>query len=127
MNSSIKKILSIFFIILLITFPHIGSSANGSGNTGNTGNQGNTIAQIICNVISYIHGIGVPLITVTMIVMVLLMMFGKMAWPALVAFMLCTGVFFSAATLISKLAPGMSTISCCPAGQTYNLADGVCK
>ncbi|WP_333023129.1 TrbC/VirB2 family protein [Wolbachia endosymbiont of Pentidionis agamae] len=59
---------------------------------------------IICNVVGYIHSIGGPLMTVVIIGSSILAIFGRMAWPALVALVIFCGVFFGASTVVDKMA-----------------------
>lgn len=66
MNPTIKRIFNIFLIVLFISFSHVGSAA------------ADTTAQVICNIIGYVWGIGGPLMTVGIIGAALLAIFGRM-------------------------------------------------
>ncbi|WP_333023449.1 TrbC/VirB2 family protein [Wolbachia endosymbiont of Pentidionis agamae] len=67
--------------------------------------------EVICKTINYIHSIGGPLMTVVIIGSSILAIFGRMAWPALVALVIFCGVFFGAATVVDKMV-GSSTEKC---------------
>lgn len=54
-----------------------------------------TTAQVICNIIGYVWGIGGPLMTVVIIGAALLAIFGRMPWPALFALGMFCGVFLA--------------------------------
>lgn len=58
MNPTIRKVFCILLIALFISFSHVGSAANSNDDT---------TAQVICNIIGYVWGIGGPLMTVVII------------------------------------------------------------
>jgi type IV secretory pathway VirB2 component (pilin) len=60
-------------------------------------------ADVICNVISYIHRIGGPMITVVIIGASLLAIFGRMPWPALFSLGMFVAVFFGAPQVVKKI------------------------
>ncbi len=69
MNPTIRKVFCILLIVLFISFSHVGSAANSNDDT---------TAQVICNIIGYVWGIGGPLMTVVIIGAALLAIFGRM-------------------------------------------------
>lgn len=98
MNPTIKRIFNIFLIVLFISFSHVGSVANANDDT---------TAQVICNIIGYVWGIGGPLMTVVIIGAALLAIFGRMPWPALFALGIFCAVFFGAKTIVTKVMGGI--------------------
>ncbi|QOD38385.1 TrbC/VirB2 family protein [Candidatus Wolbachia massiliensis] len=101
MNPTIRKIFSAFLIILFISFSHVGSADTKSSTSDDT------TAQVICNIIGYVWGIGGPLMTVVIIGAALLAIFGRMPWPALFALGVFCAVFFGAKTIVTKLMSGI--------------------
>jgi type IV secretory pathway VirB2 component (pilin) len=99
MNPTIKRILNVFLIILFISFSHVGSAAADT--------NVDTTAQVICNIIGYVWGIGGPLMTVVIMGAALLAIFGRMPWPALFALGVFCAVFFGAKTIITKVMGGI--------------------
>ncbi|MDF0607584.1 TrbC/VirB2 family protein [Wolbachia endosymbiont of Onchocerca gibsoni] len=101
MGSIIRKFLNILCVVLLFSgYP----TTSGGGGT----DIDDTTAQVICNIIGYIWGIGGPLMTVVIIGASLLAIFGRMPWPALFALGVFCGVFFGAKTIIMKVIPNMN-------------------
>lgn len=100
MNHIIKKFFNILYVALFFSFSDYASAANDIDDT---------TAQVICNIIGYIWGIGGPLMTVVIIGAALLAIFGRMPWPALFALGMFCGVFFGAKTIIMKIIPNIST------------------
>lgn len=94
MNPTIRKVFNILLIVLLISFSHVGSAA---------GANDDTTAQVICNIIKYVWGIGGPLMTVVIIGAALLAIFGRMPWPALFALGVFCAVFFGAKTIVMRV------------------------
>ncbi len=94
-----RKVFNILFIVLFISFSHVGSAAADT----NT----DTTAQVICNIIGYVWGIGGPLMTVGIIGAALLAIFGRMPWPALFALGIFCAVFFGAKTIVIKVMGGI--------------------
>lgn len=94
MNPTIRKVFCILLIVLFISFSHVGSAANSNDDT---------TAQVICNIIGYVWGIGGPLMTVVIIGAALLAIFGRMPWPALFALGVFCAVFFGAKTIVIKV------------------------
>ncbi|WP_264682369.1 MULTISPECIES: TrbC/VirB2 family protein [unclassified Wolbachia] len=100
MSYIIKKFFNALCIVLFLSFSDYASAANDIDDT---------TAQVICNIIGYIWGIGGPLMTVVIIGAALLAIFGRMPWPALFALGMFCGVFFGAKTIIMKIIPNIST------------------
>ncbi|MDD9336054.1 MAG: TrbC/VirB2 family protein [Wolbachia sp.] len=107
MSSIIKKLFSIFIVMLFFSFsgyaanPPAGTSPSNKKITDDT-------AQVICNIIGYVWGIGGPLMTVVIIGASLLAIFGRMPWPALFALGMFCGVFFGAKAIVMKIIPHIS-------------------
>ncbi len=96
MSYIIKKFFDALCIVLFLSFSGYASAANDIDDT---------TAQVICNIIGYIWGIGGPLMTVVIIGAALLAIFGRMPWPALFALGMFCGVFFGAKAIIMKIIP----------------------
>ncbi|QKX01712.1 hypothetical protein GOY13_02055 [Wolbachia endosymbiont of Cruorifilaria tuberocauda] len=101
MGSVIRKIFNILYAALLLSGYPTTSDAGSS-------DIDDTTAQVICNIIGYIWGIGGPLMTVVIIGASLLAIFGRMPWPALFALGMFCGVFFGAKAIIMKVIPNMN-------------------
>ncbi|WP_265027574.1 TrbC/VirB2 family protein [Wolbachia endosymbiont (group B) of Chorthippus parallelus] len=101
MNPTIRKVFCILLIVLFISFSHAGSA--------NTNTDTDTTAQVICNIIGYVWGIGGPLMTVVIIGAALLAIFGRMPWPALFALGVFCAVFFGAKTIVIKVMGGINS------------------
>ncbi|WP_341813623.1 TrbC/VirB2 family protein [Wolbachia endosymbiont (group B) of Germaria angustata] len=99
MSYVIKKLFHALCIVLFLSFSDYANAANDIEDT---------TAQVICNIIGYIWGIGGPLMTVVIIGAALLAIFGRMPWPALFALGMFCGVFFGAKTIITKIIPNIS-------------------
>ncbi|OWZ25739.1 TrbC/VirB2 family protein [Wolbachia endosymbiont of Wuchereria bancrofti] len=100
MNSITKKFFSVLCVVLLFSF-------SGYAVTPGAGVD-DTTAQVICNIIGYVWGIGGPLMTVVIIGASLLAIFGRMPWPALFALGMFCGVFFGAKAIIMNIMPNVS-------------------
>ncbi|MDR3132202.1 MAG: TrbC/VirB2 family protein [Rickettsiales bacterium] len=101
MSSTIKKFFNVLCLVLFLS---------GNADASSTGSAGisDTTAQVICNIIGYVWGIGGPLMTVVIIGASLLAIFGRMPWPALFALGMFCGVFFGAKTIIMKVIPNLN-------------------
>ncbi|WP_333023552.1 TrbC/VirB2 family protein [Wolbachia endosymbiont of Pentidionis agamae] len=62
-----------------------------------------TTEAVICKAVGYIQSIGGQLMTVVIIGSSILAIFGRMAWPALVALVIFCGVFFGASTVVKSM------------------------
>ncbi|NSM56504.1 TrbC/VirB2 family protein [Wolbachia endosymbiont of Atemnus politus] len=96
MNSIIRKFFNVLYVVLV--FSGYPTSSGASDSMDST-------AEVICNIIGYVWGIGGPLMTVVIIGASLLAIFGRMPWPALFALGMFCGVFFGAKTIIMKVIP----------------------
>jgi len=76
--------------------------------------QADETVDVICNVVSYIQGIGGPLFTVVIIGASLLAIFGRMPWPALFALGMFIAVFFGASKIVTAIT---GEGACCLEGQ----------
>ncbi|QOD37970.1 TrbC/VirB2 family protein [Candidatus Wolbachia massiliensis] len=100
MGSTVKRFFNVLCVILLFSgYP---------GAYGGNDDINDTTAQVICNIIGYVWGIGGPLMTVVIIGASLLAIFGRMPWPALFALGMFCGVFFGAKTIIMKVMPNIN-------------------
>ena len=83
--------------------------------TGNTGGV-DTPSKVICNVIKFVRGIGLPIMTGVIIGSSIMAIFGRLAWPAIAALVVFTAIFFGADKVIGKFADGVggTTNSCGP-------------
>ncbi|MCA4775223.1 TrbC/VirB2 family protein [Wolbachia endosymbiont of Mansonella ozzardi] len=101
MSSTIKKFFNVLCLVLFLSGDSDASSVGSAG-------INDTTAQVICNIIGYVWGIGGPLMTVVIIGASLLAIFGRMPWPALFALGIFCGVFFGAKTIIMKVIPNVN-------------------
>ncbi|NUX01545.1 hypothetical protein GO685_03485 [Wolbachia endosymbiont of Madathamugadia hiepei] len=101
MSSTIKKFFNVLCLMLFL-------SGNVDASNLDSAGINDTTAQVICNIIGYVWGIGGPLMTVVIIGASLLAIFGRMPWPALFALGMFCGVFFGAKTIIMKIIPNVS-------------------
>ncbi|MDR1139850.1 MAG: TrbC/VirB2 family protein [Rickettsiales bacterium] len=109
MSSTIKKFFNVLCLVLFLSGDAYASGASSA-------DMNDTTAQVICNIIGYVWGIGGPLMTVVIIGASLLAIFGRMPWPALFALGMFCGVFFGAKTIIMKVIPNVS-------GEVKNMLD----
>ncbi|WP_010268457.1 TrbC/VirB2 family protein [Anaplasma marginale] len=103
-------------------FPALGGGGSGSGNTG-SGSGGGTgggggganddmvAGKVICNVISFVRAIGLPIMTGVILGSSIMAIFGRLAWPAIAILVVFTGVFFGADKLVKKFADGVGPTS----------------
>lgn len=102
MNFTMNRVFSIFLILFLfLSFASSAANANQSGSSAKI--EADATTQVICNIIGYVWGIGVPLMTIVIIGAAMLAIFGRMPWPALFALGVFCAVFFGAAGIIKKL------------------------
>ncbi|NSM56843.1 TrbC/VirB2 family protein [Wolbachia endosymbiont of Atemnus politus] len=98
MNPTIRRVFSVFLIVLFISFSHTSNAAN---------TDLDATTKVICNIIKYVWGIGGPLMTVVIIGAALLAIFGRMPWPALFALGVFCAVFFGAKAIVTRLISGI--------------------
>lgn len=104
----IKEIFLFILFVILILFNTLDAQADET-------------VEVVCNVVSYIQGIGGPLFTVVIIGASLLAIFGRMPWPALFALGMFIAVFFGASKIVTTIT---GEGACCPEGQT--MQNGKC-
>ncbi|APR99160.1 TrbC/VirB2 family protein [Wolbachia endosymbiont of Folsomia candida] len=107
MSSIMKKIFSVFCVVLLFSFSSYADTAPSNPKATPQVVMDDT-TQVICNIIGYIWGLGGPLMTVIFIGAALMAIFGRMPWPALFALGMFCGVFFGAKSIIIKVMPNVS-------------------
>lgn len=107
MSYMMKKIFSVFCVVLLFSFSGYADSAPISPQGAPAVLMDDT-TQVICNIIGYIWGLGGPLMTVVFIGAALMAIFGRMPWPALFALGMFCGVFFGAKSIIIHVMPNVS-------------------
>jgi type IV secretory pathway VirB2 component (pilin) len=98
MNPTIKKVFSVFLIILFTFFSRMSGAADSDLGA---------ITKVICNIIKYVWGIGGPLMAIVIIGAALLAIFGRMPWPALFALGVFCAVFFGAKAIVTKVIGGV--------------------
>lgn len=84
------------------------TSAGGSAKV-NTDESSQITSRVICNVIKYVRSIGLPIMTGVIVGSSIMAVFGRLAWPAIAALIIFTGVFFGAEKVITKFAEGVDT------------------
>ncbi|ACZ48962.1 type IV secretion system protein VirB2 [Anaplasma centrale str. Israel] len=97
------------------TGPGGGNVGPGSGNVGPGGgggaNDDMVAGKVICNVISFVRAIGLPIMTGVILGSSIMAIFGRLAWPAIAILVVFTGVFFGADKLVKKFADGVGPTS----------------
>lgn len=90
-----------------------GSGGGGSGGGGGGGgaNDDMVAGKVICNVISFVRAIGLPIMTGVILGSSIMAIFGRLAWPAIAILVVFTGVFFGADKLVRKFAEGVGPTS----------------
>ncbi|MFV9838699.1 MAG: TrbC/VirB2 family protein [Aaplasma endosymbiont of Hyalomma asiaticum] len=71
--------------------------------------QAGTPTKVICNVISFVQKLGLPIMTGVILGAAIMAIFGKLAWAAIVMLVVFTAIFFGASTLIQKFAENVNT------------------
>ncbi|MGN7678149.1 MAG: TrbC/VirB2 family protein, partial [Anaplasma sp.] len=123
----LRKVASIWvpkvliFLVLLLVFDDAQAAGKSSAppppppppvvsQPGGTGApiEGEIVAiKVICNVVNFVRGIGLPIMTGVIVGSSIMAIFGRLAWPAIAVLVVFTGVFFGADKLISKFASGI--------------------
>ncbi|MGN7661084.1 MAG: TrbC/VirB2 family protein [Anaplasma sp.] len=121
----LRKVVSIWvpkiliFLVLLLVFDDAQAASKGAvggpppppaAQTSGVAAQleGDIVAiKVICNVINFVRGIGLPIMTGVIVGSSIMAIFGRLAWPAIAVLVVFTGVFFGADKLISKFASGI--------------------
>ena len=111
---------------LFLIFLSVGNTAyaavsgGGGGTSGGTGGSAaapttpGTVTTVICNIISFVHGIGLPIMTGVILGSSIMAIFGRMPWPAIVTLIVFTAIFFGADQVVSALGQGVSIGASCP-------------
>ncbi|ASI48262.1 MAG: TrbC/VirB2 family protein [Anaplasma ovis] len=88
-----------------------GSGGGGGGGGGGGANADMVAGKVICNVISFVRAIGLPIMTGVILGSSIMAIFGRLAWPAIAILVVFTGVFFGADKLVRKFAEGVGPTS----------------
>ena len=67
-------------------------------------------SQVICNVVSFVQKLGLPIMTGVILGSSVMAIFGRLAWPAIAMLIVFTAIFFGASKLIERFAGGISDI-----------------
>ncbi|KAA8472796.1 TrbC/VirB2 family protein [Anaplasma marginale] len=86
-------------------------SGGGTGGGGGGANDDMVAGKVICNVISFVRAIGLPIMTGVILGSSIMAIFGRLAWPAIAILVVFTGVFFGADKLVKKFADGVGPTS----------------
>lgn len=110
----------IFLVLLLVldeahAEDDAGNPAAGAG-VNNAATTGDTPSKVICNVVKFVRGIGLPIMTGVIVGSSIMAIFGRLAWPAIAALVVFTAIFFGADKVIGKFAEGVggTTNKCGP-------------
>ncbi|WP_404798988.1 TrbC/VirB2 family protein [Anaplasma marginale] len=82
-----------------------------TGGGGGGANDDMVAGKVICNVISFVRAIGLPIMTGVILGSSIMAIFGRLAWPAIAILVVFTGVFFGADKLVKKFADGVGPTS----------------
>ena len=119
----VSRIFVFLVLLLVLDDAHAadpkGSSAPSNLSTGPVNGQTggvDTPSKVICNVIKFVRGIGLPIMTGVIVGSSIMAIFGRLAWPAIAALVVFTAIFFGADKVIGKFADGVggTTNSCGP-------------
>ncbi|AGR79043.1 trbC/VIRB2 family protein [Anaplasma phagocytophilum str. CR1007] len=105
---------SLFFVLLLILDEAYAGVAESNlfpavAQHGSATNEDVT-SKVICNVVKFVRGIGLPIMTGVILGSSVMAIFGRLAWPAIAALVIFTAVFFGAEKVISKFTDGISVM-----------------
>ncbi|MDB1135672.1 TrbC/VirB2 family protein [Candidatus Anaplasma sp. TIGMIC] len=113
----ISRMFMCLVLLLVLDEAHAQSRGAGTG-TGNPLAGQNTpplaadseeiTSKVICNVVRFVRGIGLPIMTGVIVGSSIMAIFGRMAWPAIAALIVFTAIFFGAEKMITKFAAGVS-------------------
>ncbi|QGR02825.1 hypothetical protein EDL79_04265 [Ehrlichia ruminantium] len=70
------------------------------------GENNDTVTKVICNVINFVQGLGLPIMTGVILGSSIMAIFGKLPWPAIVMLVVFTAIFFGAGKIMAKFAEG---------------------
>ncbi|WP_410521732.1 TrbC/VirB2 family protein [Ehrlichia ruminantium] len=113
MVECVVKIFSMFFIVVIGFVSNV-SIANPQVVTVVVTQQANgddPVTKVICNVIKFVQGIGLPIMTGVILGSSIMAIFGKLPWPAIVMLVVFTAIFFGAGKLMHKFASGVNSVS----------------
>ncbi|QJC27896.1 type IV secretion system protein, VirB2 family [Anaplasma platys] len=128
--STVLRLFAMVVLLLVMDGAHASSTTAGNGLAypGTAGGDAKAGAKavdaqdstqitskVICNVIKYVRSIGLPIMTGVIVGSSIMAVFGRLAWPAIAALIIFTGVFFGADKIISKFAEGVDggTLNAC--------------
>ncbi|QLK59145.1 TrbC/VirB2 family protein [Ehrlichia ruminantium] len=95
-------------LVFLIVIGFI-SNASANGSESSTVNGDETgITKVMCNVISFVQKLGLPIMTGVILGSSIMAIFGKLPWPAIVMLVVFTAIFFGAGKLMTKFAGGIN-------------------
>ncbi|QGR02827.1 hypothetical protein EDL79_04275 [Ehrlichia ruminantium] len=83
------------------------SLANVTVTTANANSEEDTVTKVICNVINFVQGLGLPIMTGVILGSSIMAIFGKLPWPAIVMLVVFTAIFFGAGKIMVKFANGV--------------------
>ncbi|MFV9839093.1 MAG: TrbC/VirB2 family protein [Aaplasma endosymbiont of Hyalomma asiaticum] len=75
-----------------------------------TGGKLDVASQVICNVVSFVQKLGLPIMTGVILGSSVMAVFGRLAWPAIAMLIVFTAIFFGASKLIERFAGGIADI-----------------
>ena len=88
------------------TFADDPAPGAGTG-TGTSGTGSNVVTTVICNIIKFVRGIGLPIMTGVILGSSIMAIFGRMPWPAIVTLVVFTAIFFGADQVIKTFSNGI--------------------
>nr|WP_230957235.1 TrbC/VirB2 family protein [Ehrlichia ruminantium] len=91
---------------MVLGFVYNVSVAGTQSSTTQSGAE-DTVTKVICNVINFVQGIGLPIMTGVILGSSIMAIFGKLPWPAIVMLVVFTAIFFGAGKLMHKFANGV--------------------
>ncbi|WP_044157120.1 TrbC/VirB2 family protein [Ehrlichia ruminantium] len=71
------------------------------------GSNNDDVTKVMCNVITFVQKLGLPIMTGVILGSSIMAIFGKLPWPAIVMLVVFTAIFFGAGKLMSKFAKGV--------------------
>ena len=95
----------LFFLFISFTSA-VSASSTGSSSQGTNNDDG--VTKVMCNVISFVQNLGLPIMTGVILGSSIMAIFGKLPWPAIVMLVVFTAIFFGAGKLITKFANGVN-------------------
>ncbi|QLK58230.1 TrbC/VirB2 family protein [Ehrlichia ruminantium] len=96
------RILLVFLMIIGL-MGNVSTAAADSNANDDTG-----VTKVMCNVISFVQKLGLPIMTGVILGSSIMAIFGKLPWPAIVMLVVFTAIFFGAGKLMTKFADGVN-------------------